>query len=85
MGRFVVGADRSHASLFPACVEDWIDAGNPVRVIDASVDALDLAALGFAGVTPAATGRPGRRASPRPFLSRPGPWTRERGVSRRPS
>ncbi len=30
----------------------------PVRVIDAFVDALDLAGLGFDGVEPAATGRP---------------------------
>ncbi|HEX4098466.1 MAG TPA: IS1182 family transposase, partial [Caulobacteraceae bacterium] len=32
---------------------------NPVRVIDVFVDELDLAALGFEGVTPEATGRPG--------------------------
>ena len=32
---------------------------NPVRVIDAFVDALDLGDLGFDGVEPAATGRPG--------------------------
>jgi transposase len=32
---------------------------NPVRVIDAFVDALDLTDLGFDGVQPAATGRPG--------------------------
>ena len=31
---------------------------NPVRVIDAFVDALDLGRDGFAGVEPAATGRP---------------------------
>src|SRR5262249_55613167 len=31
---------------------------NPVRVIDAFVDALDLAELGFDSVEPAATGRP---------------------------
>ncbi|MDB5715943.1 MAG: transposase, partial [Sphingomonadales bacterium] len=31
---------------------------NPVRVVDAFVDALDLAELGFEGVEPAATGRP---------------------------
>jgi hypothetical protein len=30
MGRFMVGADRSQPSLFPACVDDWIDADNPV-------------------------------------------------------
>lgn len=32
---------------------------NPVRVVDVFVDELDLAALGFDGVVPAATGRPG--------------------------
>jgi len=31
---------------------------NPVRVIEVFIDELDLAALGFAGMTPAATGRP---------------------------
>src|SRR6185503_17893299 len=40
------------------CLDDWIDEENPVRVIDAFVDALDLAGLGFDGVEPAATGRP---------------------------
>ena len=32
---------------------------NPVRVIDVFVDELDLGALGFEGVVPEATGRPG--------------------------
>lgn len=31
---------------------------NPVRVVDVFVDELDLAAFSFAGVVPAATGRP---------------------------
>jgi hypothetical protein len=31
---------------------------DPVRVIDAFVDELDLEALGFDGLTPASTGRP---------------------------
>ena len=59
MGRFVEGADRGQATLLPACLDDWIDSENPVRAIDAFVDALDLAELGFDGVEPAATGRPG--------------------------
>jgi transposase len=42
----------------PECLDDWIDENNAVRVIDAFVDALDLATLGFAGVKSAATGRP---------------------------
>jgi transposase len=42
----------------PECLDDFIDEINPVRAIDAFVDALDLGGLGFAGVEPAATGRP---------------------------
>jgi transposase len=39
-------------------MDDWIDEENAVRVVDAFVDALDLAELGFEGVAPASTGRP---------------------------
>jgi transposase len=58
MRRFVEGVDRSQTTLFPERLEDWISEDNPVRVIDAFVDALDLRALGFGGVVPEATGRP---------------------------
>ena len=58
MKRFVEGADRGQSTLLPECLDDWIDEDNPVRVIDAFVDALDLANVGFDGVEPAATGRP---------------------------
>jgi transposase len=58
MKRFVEGADRGQSTLLPECLDDWIDENNPVRVIDAFADALDLAELGFNGVAPAATGRP---------------------------
>jgi transposase len=58
MKRFVEGADRGQSTLLPECLDDWIDENNPVRVIDAFIDALDLAELGFEGVAPAATGRP---------------------------
>ena len=58
MGRFVEGADRGQATLFPECLDEWIDEGNPVRVVDAFVDAIDLSELGFNGVVPEATGRP---------------------------
>jgi transposase len=58
MGRFVEGADRGQVTLLPACLDDWIEEGNPVRVIDAFIDALDLAEMGLGGVEPAATGRP---------------------------
>jgi len=58
MTRFVQGAVRGQATLLPECLDDWIDENNSVRAIDAFVDALELVELGFAGVDPAATGRP---------------------------
>jgi len=58
MRRFVEGTDRGQSTLLPECLDDWIDENNPVRAIDAFVDALDLAELGFDGVDPAVTGRP---------------------------
>jgi transposase len=44
--------------LFPDRLDDWIEEDNPVRVVDAFVDELDLRQLGFDGVEPEATGRP---------------------------
>src|SRR5215470_10948594 len=58
MKRLVEGTDRGQSTLFPECLDDWTDENNPVRVIDAFVDTLDLAELGFEGVEPAETGRP---------------------------
>jgi transposase len=58
MTRFVQGAARGQSTLLPECLDDWVEEDNPVRVIDAFVEALDLAELGFDGVAPAATGRP---------------------------
>ena len=52
MRRFVEGIDRGQTTLFPECLEDWIDEDNPVRVIDAFVEKLDLSGLGFDGVAP---------------------------------
>jgi transposase len=58
MRRFVEGTDRGQSTLFPESLQDWIDENNPVQVIDVFVDQLELAGLGFDGVTPEATGRP---------------------------
>jgi transposase len=64
MKRFIAGAERHQLTLLPECLDDWVDENNPVRAIDAFVDALDLSELGFAGVEPAATGRPGYHPAP---------------------
>src|SRR3974390_619583 len=58
MKRFIEAADRSQSTLLPECLDDWVDESNPVRVVDAFVDALDLKNLGFDGMTPEVTGRP---------------------------
>ncbi len=50
--------DRGQSTLFPECLNDWIDEDNPVRVIDIFVDKLDLNELELGGVDPKATGRP---------------------------
>ncbi len=63
MKRFVEGEDRGQGTLFPDRLDDWIDDDNAVRVIDVSVDELDLGGLGFGRVEPQATGRPGYHPS----------------------
>jgi len=45
--KYIQGQDRSQITLFPDCIEDYVAEDNPVRVIDAFVDSLDLAELGL--------------------------------------
>jgi transposase len=44
---FKTGISREQPSFLPPRVEDYVDHSNPVRAIDAFVDALDLKRLGF--------------------------------------
>ena len=55
MGHFSVKTSAPRGSD----LSDIQHADNPVRIIDAFVDELELAELGFARVQPASTGRPG--------------------------
>lgn len=57
MGRFISGCDRRQQLFLPECVDDYVAADAPVRIVDVFVDELDLAVLGFGQA--AATGRPG--------------------------
>ena len=47
MTRFIEGRDRDPATLFPEHLDEAIGADNPVRVVEAFIDALDLAELDF--------------------------------------
>src|SRR5579871_292039 len=62
MRRFIEGADRDQSTLLPDCLDDWVDESNPVRVVDAFVEAFDFGGMGFEDIEPSATGRP--RISP---------------------
>lgn len=58
MKRFIEGKSRTQVTLLPECLDDCVTEENPVQVVDAFVDELDLGKLGFEGVNPAATRRP---------------------------
>ena len=58
MGQFIEGLDRHQVNLLPESLDDYVDVNNPVRAIDAFLEMLDLAVLGF-NSEPAVTGRPG--------------------------
>ena len=55
---FCRGPGPSPAHAAAECLDAFVGENNPVRVVDAFIDELDLAVLGFAGVVPEATGRP---------------------------
>src|SRR5438552_14645909 len=55
---YIRGVSREQVMLFPESVEEYITEDNAVRFIDAFVESLDLAQLGFRRAQPAETGRP---------------------------
>ncbi len=57
MSRFIEGESRTQATLFPEVLDEYIAEENAVRVVDAFIDSLNLAELGFKTM-PADTGRP---------------------------
>jgi transposase len=56
---YIRGSERGQHILFPSTLDEYVDEGNPVRVIAAFVGALDFAELGFVRGEAAETGRPG--------------------------
>ena len=56
---YVQGEGRKQGTLFPVCLEELIPDDHECRVIDAFVDRLDMADLGFERAEAADTGRPG--------------------------
>lgn len=62
MSGFIQGEARHQTTLFPEALDDYITEENPIRVIDAFVDGIDLLRLGFKTLA-ADTGRPGYHPS----------------------
>jgi transposase len=58
MKRFIEGTDRTQTTLLPESLDDYVAEDNPVRVVEAFVEELDLRILGFKSIDPAVTGRP---------------------------
>jgi transposase len=54
----VTGQSRYQSTLFPEVLDEVVGRDDPVRVIDAFVDTLDLAELGFSKVAAEDMGRP---------------------------
>jgi len=57
MKRFFECTDRDHSTLFPERLDDFIAENDPVRAVEAFVEALDLGELGSAGINPHVTWR----------------------------
>jgi transposase len=55
---YIIGNNRYQVS-FPETLEEYVSESNPVRVIDAFVNNLDLIKAGFRNAIPASEGRPG--------------------------
>lgn len=56
--KYITGEDRSQKTFLPDCIEDYVGENNPVRVIDAFVNNLDMESLEFKRATANVTGRP---------------------------
>lgn len=56
--KYITGESRNQTTLLPDCIEDYVSEDNPVRVIDAFIDQLDMEELGFKRAKPNDTGRP---------------------------
>jgi len=60
---FIEGQDRNQMTLLPNTLEDYVSEDNPVRVIDAYVNSIDLEDMGFAIFS-------GQKAGQRPYKRR---------------
>ena len=56
--QYINGTDRSQTELLPDSIEDYVNEDNSVRAIDAFINNLNMAELGFEKAVPNDMGRP---------------------------
>ena len=56
---YIRGSERGQHILFPSTLDEYVEEANPVRVIAAFVETLEIEQLGFVRGAAAETGRPG--------------------------
>lgn len=56
---YIKGKNRDQQTLFPECIDDYVEADSPVRLFDAFINNLDMDQLGFFRSIPKSEGRPG--------------------------
>lgn len=56
---FIEGIDRNQENLLPPSVDEYVSSDSNARIVDAFIDSLNLAKLGFERAIAARTGRPG--------------------------
>lgn len=57
--RYIKGNNRNQVTFLPDTLDEYVSENNPVRVIDAFVNNIDLVKAGFNNAVPAKEGRPG--------------------------
>ena len=55
---YIKGESKGQMTFFPSSLDEYITCDNPVRVIDAFVEKLDILSMGFDKAIPAREGRP---------------------------
>lgn len=55
---YIAGLDRGQITMFPELIDDYISEDNPIRVIDAFIENLDLEKADFKRAKPSKDGRP---------------------------
>ena len=56
---YIKGVSRGQITLLPESLDDYVTEDNPVRVIDAFINKIDLLEMDFERATPSDEGRPG--------------------------